>query len=446
MAVKHTLNNSELSTIISDMIGAASKQAGVTAVAVGGSLDSGLSATVRLGEVETVEFNRDKSLSIMVYKQQRKGIVSITDLSQAAIDSAIQAACRIADYTESDPYSGLADPQFLAKNIQDLKLHHPADVTPELAIEHAKECEAAALSFDSKISNSEGGNFSTHEQFYVYGNSDGFLAAYPTSKYAAYCTVIGQVGSNMQRDYDYTVARNIHDLKSLKEVGIKAAQKTIARLGARKIKTCKAPVILIPKVACSFWGSLIAAISGGSLYRKSSFLLDSLNKQLFPKFVNIKEYPHLLKGLGSAPFDNEGVATNEKFIISEGVLSTYLLSSYSARRLGMQTTGNAGGVHNLTITPGTDDFEQLKKQLGTGLIVTELLGHGANIVTGDYSQGAAGFWVENGEIAYPVEEITIASNLLQMFSSLVAIGNDVDHASNIITGSVLLSEMTIAGE
>jgi len=445
MAVTHTLNNSDLTNIISEMISLASKKPGVTAVAVGGSLDSGLSATVRLGEVETVEFNRDKSLSIVVYKQKCQGVVSISDLSSEAIESAINAACRIAEYTESDPYSGLADKEFLAKNIPDLKLHHQATVTPEQAIDYAKECEAAALSFDARITNSDGANFSTHEQYYVYGNSNGFLAAYPTSKYAAYCTVIGQVGSNMQRDYDYTVARDIHDLRALPEVGIKAAEKTVARLGARKIKTCKAPVLFSPKMACSLWGTLITAISGGSLYRKSSFLLDRLNTKLFPEFVNIQEQPHLLKALGSAPFDNEGVTTRDKNVISNGVLSTYILSSYSARRLGMHTTGNSGGVHNLIITPGDHDLEQLKKQMGTGLIVTELLGHGANIVTGDYSQGAAGFWVENGVIAYPVEEITIASNLLDMFANLVAIGNDVDRASNIITGSVLLDQMTIAG-
>jgi PmbA protein len=445
MAIMHSINEAQLTTIISDMLEAAAKEPGVTAVAVGGSLDSGLSATVRLGEVETIEFNRDKSLGIMVYKGQRKGSVSITDLGAEAIDSAIKAACRIAEYTEPDPYSGLADKELLAKDIQDLQLYHPAAITAEQAIVYAKECEAAALSFDKKITNSDGATFGTHEQYYVYGNSDGFLAAYPSSRYSAHCVVIGQSAASMQRDYDYTVARDINNLMDMSQIGVNAAEKTLARLGAKKIKTCKAPVILVPKIATSFWNTLIAAISGGNLYRKSSFLLDNLNKIIFPKFVNLREMPHLLKGLGSAPFDSEGVATSEKNIIADGVLNTYLLSSYSARRLNMQTTGNSGGAHNVIVTPGASDYSQLIKQMGTGLIVTEFLGQGTNLVTGDFSQGAAGFWVENGEIQHPVEEITIAGNFSDMFKNLVAIGNDVDHRSNVITGSILLDTMTIAG-
>ena len=446
MAALQTINNSELFSIIEGMIKSASKQSGVTAVAVGGSLDSGLSASVRLGEVETIEFNRDKSISIMIYKNKRKGVVSITDLSATAIDSAIKAASRIADYTEEDPYSGLAEKEFLARNIPDLSLHHPAGITAEQAISYAKECEAAALGYDKRITNSEGATFSTHEQYYVYGNSDGFLAAYPTSKYAAYCTTIGQVGSSMQRDYDYTVARDVHDLDSMKQVGINAAKKTIDRLGAKKIKTCRAPVLMIPKIANTFWNTFISAISGGNLYRKSSFLLDTLGQTIFPNFVNIQEKPFLLKGLGSAPFDDEGVATSDKNIITAGVLDTYILSSYSARRLGMQTTGNAGGVHNLCISPGSDDFAQLTNKMGTGLIVTEFLGHGTNIVTGDFSHGAAGFWVENGAVVYPVEEITIAGNLRDMYRSIIALGSDVESRWSTLTGSVLLDELTIAGD
>lgn len=427
------------------MLDAAMLQPGVTAAAVGGSSNAGLSAHVRMGEVDTIEFFRDKSLGITVYKGQRSGSATITDLTQPAITAAITAACRIAEYTEPDEFAGLADKADLATDIKDLDLYHPCSITPEQAIANALECEAAALSYDAQITNSDGATFATSDQLYVYANSNGFLAAYPTTRYSASCTVIGQHGDSMQRDYEYTVARDAADLMSLVEVGKKAAAKTIARLGARKIKTCKAPVLFVPKIATSFWGTLVSAISGGNLYRKSSFLLGRLQQQIFPAHINIAEQPYLLKALGSAPFDDEGVATRTKNIISSGVLSTYLLSSYAARHLGMHTTGNAGGVHNLVVQPGPDNFEQLLQKMGTGFVVTELLGHGTNIITGDYSQGAAGFWVENGAIAYPVEEITIAGNLTDIFANIVATGNDVDARSNIITGSVLLDKLTIAG-
>jgi Predicted Zn-dependent proteases and their inactivated homologs len=445
MAVDHIISNAELTQLVSNMLNSAMLQNGVTAAAVGGSANVGLSARVRLGEVETIEFFRDKSLSLTVYKGQCIGSASITDLTPPAIAAAINAACRIADYTEADPYSGLADKQELATAIPDLDLYHAAQISPEQAIINARQCEAAALGYDKEIVNSEGAVFSTSDQLYVYANSNEFLAAYPTTRYGAYCTVIGQRGDNMQRDYEYTAARDISDLNNLEQVGKIAAQKTIARLGARKINTCMAPILLIPTMASSFWGTLIAAISGSNLYRKSSFLLDHLQQRVFPDFVNISEQPYILKALGSAPFDNEGVATRDKDIIKNGILNTYLLGSYAARRLGMVTTGNAGGVHNLVITPGEYNFTQLLQELGTGLVVTELLGHGTNMITGDYSQGAAGLWVEDGVIAYPVEEITIAGNFKDMFANIRAIGNDVDHRSNIITGSVLLDKLTIAG-
>ena len=445
MAADHIISNAELTQLVSKMLDTAMLQKGVTAAAVGGSANVGLSARVRLGAVETIEFFRDKSLALTIYKGQATGSASITDLTPPAIEEAIAAACRIAEYTEADPYAGLADKQALATEIPDLDLYHSAQVSPEQAISNALQCETAALSYNKEIINSEGAVFSTSDQLYVYANSNGFLAAYPTTRYGAYCTVIGQRGDSMQRDYEYTAARDLNDLDNLDQVGKRAAQKTIERLGARKINTCRAPVLLVPTIASSFWGTLIAAISGSNLYRKSSFLLDHLQQQVFPDFINISEQPYILKALGSAPFDNEGVATKNKDIIKNGILNTYLLGSYAARRLGMITTGNAGGVHNLVITPGTHDFMELLQQLGTGLVVTELLGHGTNMITGDYSQGAAGVWVENGVIAYPVEEITIAGNFKDMFSNIRAIGNDVDHRSNIITGSVLLDELTIAG-
>lgn len=445
MTVEHIISNEELTHLVSNMLATAMQQPGVTAAAVGGSSSVGLSARVRLGEVETIEFFRDKSLGLTIYKGQCSGSASIADLTEHAIDGAIAAACRIAQYTQADPYSGLAEKHELAKEILDLDLYHASKITPEEAIAKAHQCESAALSYDKEIVNSEGAVFSTSDQLYVYANSNGFLAAYPTTRYGSYCSVIGQRGDIMQRDYEYTAARDINDLESLTQVGKKAAEKTIARLGARKINTCKAPVLLIPTMASALWGTLVAAISGGNLYRKSSFLLDHLHEKIFPAFVNISECPHILKGLGSAPFDDEGVATRNKHIIKDGVLNTYLLGSYAARRLGMQTTGNAGGVHNLVITPGEASFAQLLQQLGTGLVVTELLGEGTNMITGDYSQGAAGFWVENGTMAYPVEEITIAGNFKDMFANIVAIGNDVDARSNIRTGSVLLDKLTIAG-
>lgn len=445
MTVEHILSKEALSNIVTEMLSTAMQQSGVTAAAVGGSSSVGLSAKVRLQETETVEFFRDKSLGITVYKGQRIGSASITDLTPSAIAEALAAACRIAEYTQEDPYSGLADKNELAMKIPDLQLYNAATVTPEEAIARAKECEAAALSYDKEIVNSEGAVFSTSDQIYVYANSNGFLGAYPTTRYGAYCTVIGQRGDTMQRDYEYTSARDINDLDSLTTVGKRAAEKTIGRLGARKIDTCKAPVLFMPTIASSLWGTLVSAISGGNLYRKSSFLLDKIHEKIFPEFINISEQPHILKGLGSAPFDDEGVATREKQIIKNGILNSYLLSSYSARRLHLKTTGNAGGVHNLVVAPGSFGFQELLQQLGTGLVVTDLLGEGTNIITGDYSQGAAGFWVENGVIQYPVEEITIAGNFKDMFANIIAIGNDVDMRSNIRTGSVLLDKLTIAG-
>lgn len=445
MTVEHVITNKELTDVVKSMLAIALEQSGVTDAEVGGSASAGLTAKVRLGEVDVIEFHRDKSLAITVYKGKRKGTASITDLTPPAILAAVKAACRIAEYTEEDPCAGLAEKQYLATENPDLSLYHVAGITPEHAIEQAKACEAAALEYSKEITNSEGSAFSTNDQFYVYGNSNGFLAAYPTTKYSAYCVVIGQRGESMQRDYDFTVARDVNDLLRLPQIGKNAAEKTIARLGARKIKTCQAPVVFVPKVAASLWGCLISAISGGNLFRKTSFLLDSLDTEVFPKLVHISEHPYLLKGLGSAPFDDEGVTTNAKDIIKDGVLKTYLLGSYSARKLGMQTTGNAGGVHNMLVKSGSESFAHLLKKMHQGLVVTELLGHGTNIVTGDYSHGAVGFWVENGEIAYPVEEITIAGNLKDMFRQVQGIANDVDPRSNIITGSVLIENMTIAG-
>ncbi len=444
MATKHIITNEELQNTVGSMLQLAMQQPGVTDVEVGGAVNSGLMARVRLGEVDVIEFHRDKSLGITVYKGQCKGAASITDLTPAAVEAAVQAACRIAEYTQADPAAGLPEKELLIQKVTDLDLYHPEAITPEQALEYAKECESAALSVSKEIINSEGGVFSVNDQFYVQANSRGLFATYPTTKFSAYCVVIGQRMDSMQRDYDFTVARNVHELDKLAQIGKSAAEKTLAKLGARKIKTCQAPVMFTSKVAGSFWSTLIAAISGSNLFRQSSFLLDRLHTQVFPEFVNISEQPHIPRALGSAPFDDEGVATRNKDIIKAGMLKSYLLSCYSARKLGLQTTANAGGVHNLVVQ-GTLEFQAILKQMQRGLLVTELMGNGTNIVTGDYSHGAAGFWVENGEIAYPVEEITIAGNLKDMYNNVIAIGNDVDLRSNIRTGSVLLQNMTIAG-
>lgn len=443
--MKQKISNEELVNTVKNMLAEALEQPGVTDAEVGGSASSGLMAKVRLREVDVIEFQRDKSLSITVYKGKRKGSASITDLTASAITAAVQAAARIAEFTQEDPFAGLADPKFLAKQTPDLDLYHPAGITPEFAIEQARACEAAALDYSKEITNTDGATFSANDQFYVYGNSNGFLGSYPTTYYSAYCLVIAQRGDSMQRDYDYTVARDVNDLLRLSDVGRRAAEYAIARLGARKIKTCQAPVLYMPKIATALWDILFSAISGGNLFRKSSFLLDRLDTRVFPDFVNITEQPFIPKGLASAPFDSEGVATREKSIITDGILKSYLLGSYSARKLGMETTGNAGRLHNMVVNPGTENFTQLLKKMQRGLVVTETPGNGTNIITGDYSHGAVGFWVENGEIAYPVEEITIASNLNDMFANMIALGNDVDRRSDTITGSVLLDNMTIGG-
>lgn len=435
----------QLEQMVSDLLEEARKQ-GASAAEAAVSSDSGLSISVRKGEVETIEHTRDQGLGITVYFGQRKGTASTSDFKPEAIRDTVRAACNIARFTNDDPYSGLADAELMAGDLPDLDLYHPWELTPEAAIELGKRCESAALESDPRISNTEGASVNSHNGLHVYGNSHGFIGGYPSSRHSLSCSVIGQQGDSMQRDYWYTVSRRADDLESEFEVGRKAAERTLARLGARKLGTRQAPVIFRSDVAGSLLRSLISAISGSSLYRKASFLLDHLGKPVFPDHIQIQENPRIPRGLGSAAFDSEGVATYDKQIIQDGILQTYLLSSYSARKLGMQTTANAGGVHNLSITPGEQGLEDLLREMGTGLLVTEMMGQGVNMVTGDYSRGAAGFWVEQGEIQYPVEEITIAGNLKQMFAQLLAVGNDEERRSSIRTGSLLIEQMTIAGE
>jgi PmbA protein len=434
-----------LERIVRDLLAEAVRQ-GASAAEAAASSESGLEINVRLGEVETVEHTRDNGLGITVYFGHRKGSASTSDLSPEAVRDAVTAACAIASRTQEDPCAGLADAELMARDSPDLDLYHPWDLAPDAAIQLAIECEDVARAFDPRIVNSEGASVSTHTGLHIYGNSLGFVAGYPSTRHGLSCAVVAQDGDSMQRDYWWTTARAAADLESPQAVGRRAGERTVARLGARQIPTQRAPVLFSPLTAAGLLRSLTAAISGSSLYRRSSFLLDRIDTRLFPDFVRIHEVPHLRRGLGSAPFDGDGVATRPKDLVSQGILRTYLLDAYSARRLGLTTTGNAGGVHNLHIEPGEWDRAGLLREMGTGLFVTELLGHGTNPVTGDYSRGAVGFWVEGGEIQFPVEEITIAGNLKEMFMGLVAVGNDCDFPGSTRTGSWLIREMTIAGD
>ena len=421
------------------------KGRGATAAEVALSEESGLSVNVRLGEVETIEFNKDKGIGVTVYFGQRKGSASTADFSRAALDDVVRAACSIATFTADDPYTGLADADRMATEIPDLDLNYPWDVTPEMAIELATACEDAARSYDEQISNSEGASLSSHEGTRVYANSHGFIGGYSTTRHSMSCSVIAEDKNGMQRDYWYSVARDRNDLESALEIGNKSAARTLQRLGGCRLETGKVPVLFAADVAGSLISHMISAIRGGNLYRKSSFLLDKLGEQIFPDFVHIHEKPHMKKVLGSAPYDSEGVATYARDLVRDGVLQGYVLDSYAARKLKMESTANSGGVHNVLIEAGELDQQGLLREMGNGLLVTELLGMGVNTVTGDYSRGAAGFWVENGVIAYPVDEITIAGNLSEMFMQLQAVGNDIDYRGNIKCGSLLIDAMTIAG-
>jgi PmbA protein len=422
------------------------KRRGATGAEAVVSGSAGIEIAVRLGEVETVEHTRDNGLSLTVYFGQCKGSASTSDLSPAAVREAVRAACAIASHTQSDPCAGLADPERLATQLPDLDLYHPWDLSVEEAIRLAVVCEDAARAADPRITNSEGASLSSHFGVQVYGNSHGFIGGYPSTRHGLSCAVIGQDGESMQRDYWWTSARSAADLEAPEAVGRRAAERTLARLGARQIPTCQASVLFRAEVATGLLRNLTGAINGTSLYRRASFLLDHLGERIFPEFVRIYEEPHLRRGLSSAPFDGEGVATAAKDFVSGGVLRSYVLDTYSGCRLGMPTTGNAGGVRNLHIEMGPLDLPGLLREMGTGLLVTELMGSGINPVTGDYSRGAAGFWVEGGEIAFPVEEITIAGNLKRMYQGLVAVGNDCDFPGSTRTGSWLIDEMTIAGQ
>jgi PmbA protein len=405
----------------------------------------GLSVTVRKGDTETIAYNRDKGIGVTVYVGMRRGHASTADFSRIAIEDTVAKALAIARYTAEDDCAGLADSKLFARAWADLDLYHPWDLSVDEAIALGRECEAAALAVDRRLTNSDGATVSLHEGEFVYANTLGFSGGYPTSRHGIYCSVIGEDASGMQREDWYTAARTPRDLQSAATVGRIAGERTVRRLGAKQVATGEFPIVYEAPVATGLIGHYVNATSGGSLYRKSSFLLDSRGKQVFAPHVTIREEPHLPRGQASAPFDDEGVATQPREVVRGGVVQGYFLGSYSARKLKLASTGNAGGNHNLVVSHGDEDLPQLLRRMGRGVLVTELLGQGVNPVTGDYSRGAAGYWIEGGEVAYPVEEITIAGNLSRMYRDIVAIGRDVDARGSRHCGSVLIDAMTIAG-
>lgn len=438
-------NPDSLKEIVHTIVQEAEKR-GATSSEVDIALNKGFSVAGHMREVESVEYNQDKIADITVYVGHRTGSASLSDLRPEAIKEAVKAACNLARYSDEDVYSGLAEKEFLAFHYPEINLSYPWDITVEQAINLALECEEIALAQDPRISKSENVAVATGEVLHVYGNSYGFIGTYQATRHELSCILVAEKEKDMQRDYYYTVACDPALLESPKDVALKAANATVSRLGAKGISTRKTPVIFSAEMARGLIGHFVSAISGGNLYRKSSFLLDCIDQSIFPEFISIKEFPFLPRSLGSAPFDSDGVSTRENTFIEKGILKSYALGVYSARKLGMQTTGNAGGVHNLFITTGQKDLPALMKTMGTGLYVTELMGQGVNLVTGDYSRGAAGYWVENGEIQYPVHEVTIAGKLLDIYRNLVEVGNDVDHRGNIRSGSILIDSMMVAGE
>jgi PmbA protein len=439
------------SPLLQDVAGFALEEArrqGASQYEVDVSLSQGLGTTVRLGEVDTIEYQRDRGLAVTVYFGKRKGSASTADLGREAVRATVEKACAIARYTAEDPYAGLLEPEYMARDIPDLDLDHPWGLAAEDAIEIARRCERAGRSIDPRITNSEGASVSSQRHTGVYGNSLGFLAGFSGTSHSLSCSLIAQESEHMQRDYWYSTARDPVELEDAESVGATAGKRAVARLGARKLSTRKAPVVFSPDMARGLYRHFIGAIRGPSQYRKASFLLNAAGEQVFPTFVQMHERPHIPKGLASAAFDDEGGATRDRDLIESGILQGYVLGSYSARRLGLKPTGNAGGVHNLIVQASGDSpgYDALLRRMGAGLFVTELMGQGVNGVTGDYSRGASGFWIEDGAVAYPVHEITIAGNLREIYRNIVAVGSDFDSRGSIRCGSVLIGEMTIAGE
>lgn len=424
---------------------AEARHQGASACEVAVSAGQGLSTTVRQGEVETVEFNRDQGFGITLYVGQRKGSASTSATGEAAIRETVAAALAIAKHASEDECAGLADAALMARELPELDLYHPWSITPEQAVEQALACEAAAFAADTRIKNADGTSLNTHQGCRVYGNSHGFVGGYASTRHSLSCVMIAEGEGQMQRDYWYDVNRQGELLADAAGIGQRAAERAVSRLGARPVPTCEVPVLFAAELAGGLFSHLLAAISGGNLYRHSSFLEGALGQRLFPEWLSLDERPHLPRALGSAAFDGDGLATYAKPFVEKGELVSYVLGTYSGRKLGLPSTANSGGVHNLFVTHGDEDQQALIRRMGRGLLVTELMGQGLNLVTGDYSRGAAGFWVENGEIQFPVQEVTIAGNLRDMFRQIVAVGRDLERRGNISTGSVLIEKMTVAG-
>ena len=439
------MSKEQLEDIVAGAVKAA-RDHGATQAEASASVGTGLSVTVRRREIETLEHQRDRGFTVTVYYGHRKGSASTSDLSQTAIAESIEKACSIARYTAEDACAGLADADLMASDPPDLQLDRPWTLTPDQAIELATVCEAAGLDADARITNSEGATIHTGRGLRVYGNSHDFIGSYASTSHSLSCVLIAGSGDGMERDYWYTSDRDPDALLGPEEVGRKAAERATRRLGARKIETCTAPVVFPAELARGLLGNFVSAIRGTAQYRRASFLLDAVGNSVLPAGVDIDERPHIPGAAASVPFDSEGVATRDRTVVGDGVLQSLVLSSYSARKLGLQTTGNAGGIHNMVVSGGGGTLEDLLSSMGTGFLVNELMGQGVNVVTGDYSRGASGFWVENGEIVFPVTEVTIAGNLRDMLRGIQAIGDDVDLRGAIRTGSILVKQMRIAGD
>jgi len=441
---KYVFDAARIESVAKEILIEAKKQ-GATEAEVNIALNKGFSVSAREAQVETVEYNQDKVVDIKVYIGKRSGAASLSDLSTDAVKAAVSAACHIAKFTGEDTCSGLADKAELGFDYPKLEMAYPWDITVEKAIELACQCEREALAMDKRILSAEEATVATGTVLHLYANSHGFMGHFPYTRHEMSCILVAKDKNEMQRDYSYTIAVDPKQLESVSHIAREAVERTVSRLGARQIRTTKTPVIFAAEEARGLLSYFVSAIAGSNLYRKSSFLLDSLGKQIFPSFVQIQEHPHLAHALGTAPFDNDGVTTRPNVFIKDGVLQSYIMGVYSARKMGLKTTADAGGIHNLTIQPGKKNLAELLKTMNKGLLITEMMGNGVNIVTGDYSRGVCGFWVENGEIQYPVHEITVASQLQDMFSRIVEVGNDVDVRGNIRTGSILIEEMIVAG-
>lgn len=443
-ASREILASEDLEGIVRQLLDEA-RALGADQAEAAASHDIGLSATARLGDVETLEYSNDRGVGVTVYRDARKGSASTSDFSPAALRETVQKACTFARYAARDEHYGLADADRMASDVPDLELAHAWRLESERAIEIAIECEDAARALDRRIKNSEGATVNSSSGVRAYGNTHGFLSSYPTTSHSISCIVVGEENGEMERDYHYSAARDPEDLEPARQIGETAATRTTGRLGARKIKTTNAPVLFAPEVARGFIGHAVAAVAGSAQYRRSTFLLEAAGQQVFPDFVQIEERPHIHKGMASRPYDAEGVATRDRNLVVDGVLRGYILGSYSARRLGLESTGNAGGAHNLILPGNAGDMDSIVADMGSGLLVHELIGHGVNLVTGDYSRGAVGYWIENGEVTYPVHEVTIAGNLKNLYRQIVAIGNDRDIRGGIRCGSLLVDGMAIAG-